>query len=88
MSFRFIQMIYLKAAKRVDARCFHHTHKKKKVKGRGRRIRSSHGSLDYIERLSQKLREDSQVTVAHACNPSYSGGRSQEDSSSKPAPGK
>jgi hypothetical protein len=27
----------------------------------------------------------SQVPVAHACNPSYSGGRDQEDCSSKPA---
>jgi hypothetical protein len=26
-----------------------------------------------------------QVPVAHACNPSYSGGRDQEDLSSKPA---
>jgi hypothetical protein len=27
-----------------------------------------------------------QVPVAHACNPSYLGGRDQEDHSSKPAP--
>jgi hypothetical protein len=27
----------------------------------------------------------SQVPVAHACNPSYSGGRDQEDFGSKPA---
>jgi hypothetical protein len=27
----------------------------------------------------------SQVLVAHACNPSYSGGRDQEDRGSKPA---
>jgi hypothetical protein len=26
--------------------------------------------------------------VAHTCNPSYSGGRDQEDLSSKPTPGK
>jgi hypothetical protein len=26
--------------------------------------------------------------VAHACNPSYSGGRDQEDYGSKPGPGK
>jgi hypothetical protein len=26
--------------------------------------------------------------VAHACNPSFSGGRDQEDHSSKPSPGK
>jgi hypothetical protein len=30
----------------------------------------------------------SQVPVAHACNPSYSGGRDQEDQGSKPNPGK
>jgi hypothetical protein len=30
----------------------------------------------------------SQVLVAHACNPCYSGGRDQEDHSSKPALGK
>jgi hypothetical protein len=29
-----------------------------------------------------------QAPVAHACNPSYSGGRDQEDHSSQPAPGK
>jgi hypothetical protein len=28
------------------------------------------------------------VPVAHACNPSYSGGRDQEDHGLKPAPGK
>jgi hypothetical protein len=28
---------------------------------------------------------ESQVTVAHACNPSYSGGRDQEDQGLKPA---
>jgi hypothetical protein len=28
------------------------------------------------------------VLVAHTCNPSFSGGRDQEDRSSKPAPGK
>jgi hypothetical protein len=27
----------------------------------------------------------SQALVAHACNPSYSGGKDQEDRSSKPA---
>jgi hypothetical protein len=30
----------------------------------------------------------SQALVAHAYNPSYSGGKDQEDHSSKPAPGK
>jgi hypothetical protein len=28
------------------------------------------------------------MPVAYACNPSYSGGRDQEDPGSKPAPGK
>jgi hypothetical protein len=36
---------------------------------------------DKEERQSQ-----SQVLVAHACNPSYSGGRDQGDCGSKPAP--
>jgi hypothetical protein len=31
------------------------------------------------------IHRQSQVPVAHACNPSYSGGRDQEDHSSKPA---
>jgi hypothetical protein len=31
------------------------------------------------------MKKCSQVLVAHACNPSYSGGRNQEDCSSKPA---
>jgi hypothetical protein len=30
---------------------------------------------------------ESRVPVAHTCNASYSGGREQEDLSSKPAPG-
>jgi hypothetical protein len=30
-------------------------------------------------------KKSSQVPVAHACNPSYSGGRDQEDLGSKPA---
>jgi hypothetical protein len=36
----------------------------------------------------QKPFTSGQVLVAHICNPSYSGGRDQEDHSSKPAPGK
>jgi hypothetical protein len=31
---------------------------------------------------------NSGALVAHACNPSYSGGRDQENHSSKPVPGK
>jgi hypothetical protein len=36
--------------------------------------------LDFI-----KVRNFCQVLVAHACNPSYSGGRDQEDRGSKSA---
>jgi hypothetical protein len=32
-----------------------------------------------------KMRDHSRVLVAHACNPSYSGGRDQEDHSLKSA---
>jgi hypothetical protein len=32
-----------------------------------------------------KKKKWSQVLVAHACNPSYSGGKDQEDCGSKPA---
>jgi hypothetical protein len=35
--------------------------------------------------MSQKKWHKSQVLVAHACNPSYSVGRDQEDGISKPA---
>jgi hypothetical protein len=41
----------------------------------------------FIIRKWSKNRE-SWVLVAHTCNPSYSGGRDQEDHGSKPAPGK
>jgi hypothetical protein len=34
---------------------------------------------------SQELIYPGQVLMAHACNPSYSGGRDQEDQGSKPA---
>jgi hypothetical protein len=34
-----------------------------------------------------KKRERGQALVAHTCNPSYSGGRGQEDCVSKPAQG-
>jgi hypothetical protein len=34
--------------------------------------------------LTIKKYTESWVPVAHACNPRYSGGRDQEDSSSKP----
>jgi hypothetical protein len=52
-------------------------------------------SVGYIVRpfLSQKKKkkekerkkEKSSVLVVHACNPSYSGGRDQEDQGSRPA---
>jgi hypothetical protein len=32
-----------------------------------------------------KLKSEARRLVAHACNPSYSGGRDQEDCGSKPA---
>jgi hypothetical protein len=34
---------------------------------------------------STRKRERAQAPVAHACNPSYSGGRDQEDQGLKPA---
>jgi hypothetical protein len=36
-------------------------------------------------RKKKKKGDESQALVAHACNPNYSGGRDQEDRSSKPA---
>jgi hypothetical protein len=38
-----------------------------------------------INNIIMKNKIYSQVLVAHACNPSYSGGRDQEDCGSKPA---
>jgi hypothetical protein len=35
--------------------------------------------------LAEKKKPTSQALVAHTCNPSYSGGRDQEDHSLKPA---
>jgi hypothetical protein len=37
------------------------------------------------EKKRKRKKKVSQVPVAHTCNPSYSGGRDQEDGSSKPA---
>jgi hypothetical protein len=42
-------------------------------------------SLSYIVRSCLKNKRACQVPVAHACNPSYSGGRHQEAHGSKPA---
>jgi hypothetical protein len=44
-------------------------------------------SLDSIETLSQKLKKKlaEGQWLAHTCNPSYSGGRDQEDHGLKPA---
>jgi tRNA A22 N-methylase len=42
-------------------------------------------SLGYIVRPCLKKNKISQVLVAHTCNPSYTGGRDQEDRSLKPA---
>jgi hypothetical protein len=44
-----------------------------------------YGSLDFIMRPCLKKEKISWVPLAHACNPSYSGGRDQEDRGSKPA---
>jgi hypothetical protein len=41
------------------------------------------GKLDLIT-----IKHLYQAPVTHACNPSYSGHRDQEDHNSKPAPGK
>jgi hypothetical protein len=41
------------------------------------------GSLEKFSGLGLQAR--GQAPVAHTCNPSYSGGRDQEDRSSKPA---
>jgi hypothetical protein len=40
-----------------------------------------------LQAFKWKIKILSQVLVAHACNPSYSGGRDQEDPGSKPAQG-
>jgi hypothetical protein len=42
----------------------------------------------YSEILSQKTNKTSQAPMAHSCNPSYLGGRDQEDCGSEPALGK
>jgi hypothetical protein len=41
--------------------------------------------IQHIPHSHLTMQVFSQVPVAHACNPSYSGGRDQEDHSSKPA---
>jgi hypothetical protein len=40
---------------------------------------------EYILSFSTRKKSDSWLLVAHTCNPSYSGGRDQEDWGSKPA---
>jgi hypothetical protein len=45
---------------------------------------SVHNALSFSPSTVKKKKK-SQVQVVHACNPSYSGGRDQEDLSSKPA---
>jgi hypothetical protein len=42
-------------------------------------------SLGHIVRAYLKITTARQAPVAHTCNPSYSGGRGQEDHCSKPA---
>jgi hypothetical protein len=46
------------------------------------------GSRSGGDPVSSQMVVISLEPVAHACNPSYSGGRNQEDQSSKPALGK
>jgi hypothetical protein len=41
--------------------------------------------MSYFKSMGQKFFKLSQVLVAQACYPSYSGGREQEDHGSKPA---
>jgi hypothetical protein len=54
-------------------------------------VTRDHASQPYIKppmfNFYLRVRQ-SQVLVAHGCNPSYLEGRDQEDCSSKPAPGK
>jgi endogenous inhibitor of DNA gyrase (YacG/DUF329 family) len=42
-------------------------------------------SCFYMNKTSNKNQETSPALVAHVCNPSYSGGRDQENHGSKPA---
>jgi hypothetical protein len=42
-------------------------------------------NLNTLLNLKKKKSENCQAPVAHTCNPSYSGGRDQEDGSSKAA---
>jgi hypothetical protein len=46
------------------------------------------GMYHYVQLPINPLQEGSRAPVAHICNPSYSGGRDQEDRGSKPAQGK
>jgi hypothetical protein len=51
-----------------------------------RRLRQKDHCLGYIVRhFKKKKKNQSQAPVAHTCNPSYLGGRDQEDQGSKPA---
>jgi hypothetical protein len=62
-------------------------HKDARDRGTGRRELEVRGRWDQggLRSLASFLREmRSQELVAHACNPRYSGGRDQEDHSSKP----
>jgi hypothetical protein len=42
----------------------------------------------YVWKKTPQTHAASRVSVAHTCNPSYLGGRDQEDRGSKPALGK
>jgi hypothetical protein len=41
--------------------------------------------MTFIKKMTHKKQLCGWASVAHACNPSYSGGRDQEDCGSKPA---
>jgi hypothetical protein len=49
---------------------------------------SSYSNTSNNNKKKVKIQVLGQVLVAHACNPSYSGGRDQEDRGSKPTLGK
>jgi hypothetical protein len=56
--------------------------------GRPKRVHTETCKIRRNQHMLLEVRIWSRVPVAHTCNPSYSGGRDQEDHSSKPDPGK
>jgi hypothetical protein len=66
----------------------HPVHVRGKSKNKKRDLQFTHpGKVSCPEYINHvfKISKKSQVPVAHACNPSCSGGRDQEDCGSKPA---